>query len=426
MVAELKPSTFDVPVVVGLGDPVMDILANVSAEWLATLTAEPGGCLPVPPDTMEQLLADASTQSELVRIPGGSAANVVKGIANISGASGAVQCRFVGMVGRDETGAEYRRKLTAQGVEPLLLEIPHSGSSSSSSPPSATALCLVTPDGQRTMRTCLGASLELRSAAQLPADWGAGCRLLHAEGYCLYRPQLAREMMSAARQQGALVSIDLASFELVRNCKDALLALLEDGLVDLIFANEEEAITLCQVLALGPPGSETDPEACVAAAQRFLLSPSGGRARVAVTSLGARGCVARGADGEEGASPACRVSVVDTIGAGDFFTAGFLSAYLRGASLQHCCAAGCAAGAEAVQAVGAELPTAAFERLRSSLEAILATKPAAATAAAAAAAAAASASALAAALAAGTQAAAAATTTTATAAPKAVAVGALV
>ncbi|GLI71363.1 hypothetical protein VaNZ11_016552 [Volvox africanus] len=386
MVVEFTPSIRDKPVVVvGLGDPVMDILANVPTEWLATVTLEPGGCLPVPPEAMSQLLANASTQSDLVRIPGGSAANVVKGIANIAGGNGgiaAAQCRFVGMIGSDETGREYRHKLAAQGVEPLLLE-------SESGAPSASAVCLVTPDGQRTMRTCLGASLELKSSAQLPAGWVDGCRLLHAEGYCLYRPQLAREMMEAARERGALVSIDLASFELVRNCKDALLGLLQDGLVDLIFANEEEAVTLCQVLGIAPSGSETnDPEACVAAAQRFLLSPLGGRVKVAVTSLGARGCVARGADGEQGASPASRVMVVDTIGAGDFFTAGFLSAYLGGASLQQCCAAGCAAGAEAVQAVGAELPPAAFDRLRAAMEAILATKrtipgPAAAAAAAA-------------------------------------------
>ncbi|GLC40082.1 hypothetical protein PLESTB_000627100 [Pleodorina starrii] len=404
MVAEQGTAPSDVPVVVGLGDPVMDILANVSPEWLATVTAEPGGCLPISPDTMDQLLADAGKQSELVRIPGGSAANVVKGIANIAG--GGARCRFVGMIGSDDTGAEYRRKLAAQGVEPLLLE-------STSGAPSASAVCLVTPDGQRTMRTCLGASLELRSSAQLPAGWADGCRLLHAEGYCLYRPQLTREVMSAARAAGALVSIDLASFELVRSCKEALLGLLQDGLVDLIFANEEESVTLCNVMGLMPPpptppaptpvagdddGSETepetgaaaaaaaaaaDPEAAVAAAQRFLLSPSGGRARVAVTSLGARGCVARGAEGEEGASPACRVAVVDTIGAGDFFTAGFLSAYLRGASLQQCAAAGCAAGAEAVQTKGAELPPAAFDRLRTSLESILAAKPASAAAAAA-------------------------------------------
>lgn len=68
--------------------------------------------------------------------------------------------------------------------------------------------------------------------------------------------------------------------------------------------------------AVGGCPPEPDPAACVAAAQRFLLSPEGGRARVAVTSLGSRGCVARGADGQEAAAPACRVTVVDTVGAG--------------------------------------------------------------------------------------------------------------
>ncbi|PNH08176.1 putative diflavin flavoprotein A 6 [Tetrabaena socialis] len=193
---------------------------------------------------------------------------------------------------------------------------------------------------------------------------------------CMLSPsarQLAREMMSAARAAGATVSIDLASFELVRNCKEALLGLLQEGLVDLIFANEEEALTLCSELGLAGPDASA--EEAVEAAQRFLLSGSGGRARVAVTSLGSRGCVARGADGGAGAAPACRVSVVDTIGAGDFFTAGFLTAYLRGGSLQQCCAAGCAAGCEAVQARGAELPPAAFARLNASLGDILATAP---------------------------------------------------
>ncbi|PNW80841.1 hypothetical protein CHLRE_07g331800v5 [Chlamydomonas reinhardtii] len=383
------------PVVVGLGDPVMDILARVSPEWLATVAPEAGGCLPVAPEEMEKLLAAAATQSELTRIPGGSAANVVKGVANIAG--GHASCRFVGMVGADATGAEYRAKLSAQGVAPVLLE-------SGSGAPSACAVCFVTPDGQRTMRTCLGASLELRSCAQLPAGWSEGCGLLHAEGYCLYRPQLAREMMSLARATGAITSIDLASFELVRNCKDSMLGLLKDGLVDLIFANEEEAVTLCTELGLLPPAdgaSAPDTDAAVEAAQRFLLSPTGGRCKVAVTSLGARGCVARAADGGHGAAAACRVQVVDTIGAGDFFTAGFLAAYLRGGSVQQCAAAGCASGAEAVQAKGAELPEEAFVRLRAAIDSILAAQPVAGGAAAAAAAAAGVAAAVAAVMGAG-------------------------
>lgn len=84
--------------------------------------------------------------------------------------------------------------------------------------PTATCLCFVTPDGQRTMRTCLGASAHLTSADQLPAGWCEGAVLLHCEGYCLYRPQLAAEAMRRAKQAGALVSLDLASFECVQNC----------------------------------------------------------------------------------------------------------------------------------------------------------------------------------------------------------------
>lgn len=178
----------------------------------------------------------------------------------------------------------------------------------------------------------------------------------------------------------------------------------QDGLVDLIFANEEEAVTLCTELGLLPPAdgaSAPDTDAAVEAAQRFLLSPTGGRCKVAVTSLGARGCVARAADGGHGAAAACRVQVVDTIGAGDFFTAGFLAAYLRGGSVQQCAAAGCASGAEAVQAKGAELPEEAFVRLRAAIDSILAAQPVAGGAAAAAAAAAGVAAAVAAVMGAG-------------------------
>lgn len=82
----------------------------------------------------------------------------------------------------------------------------------------------------------------------LPRGWTDNAVLLHCEGYCLYRPQLAKEAMTAAKQAGALVSIDLASFECVANCKAALMELLQDGLIDLVFANEEEAFALLEVI----------------------------------------------------------------------------------------------------------------------------------------------------------------------------------
>ena len=87
----------------------------------------------------------------------------MRGLANLSPGKGTVTAKFLGMVGRDPTGREYKQKLEQQGVEPLLLE-------ATSSSPSACSLCLVTPDGQRTMRTCLGASLELKAASQVRVE----------------------------------------------------------------------------------------------------------------------------------------------------------------------------------------------------------------------------------------------------------------
>jgi sugar/nucleoside kinase (ribokinase family) len=185
---------------------------------------------------------------------------VLKGLAGLAGGGASLAAAFVGMVGADEAGREYTAGLAAHGVQPLLL-------TSSSGAATATCLCLVTPDGQRTMRTALCAALELSDPTQLPAmltDTGAGraatqqgnegmpqgstsggagatgdapgsssagapLALLHCEGYCLYRSAVAAAAMRAARARAARVSLDLASFEVVGRCWAQLNDLLQVG-----------------------------------------------------------------------------------------------------------------------------------------------------------------------------------------------------
>uniref|UniRef100_A0A383WAB7 Cilia- and flagella-associated protein 91 n=1 Tax=Tetradesmus obliquus TaxID=3088 RepID=A0A383WAB7_TETOB len=354
--------------VIGLGDPVMDVLFQVDHKFLASIANKAGGCTNITDEELKRLTCMAAEHCDPVRVPGGSAANVMKGLANIS--AGSVHCKFMGMVGTDAVARDYMQKLEQQNVQPVLLE--------SCEGPTASCLCFVTPDGQRTMRTCLGASAHLTSSSMLPQGWPAGAALLHCEGYCLYRPQLAREAMREAKQAGALVSIDLASFECVANCKQPLLELLQEGLIDLVFANEEEAVALLEVVA-GQQGASAgaaagDAAAQVQAAQEYVLQ----YAQVCVVSLGPRGCVARARGGLVGTSPAGGVKVVDTIGAGDYFTSGFLYAYLLGCSLQQCAAVGCQAGSEAVQTKGAILSDAAWQRLRSTIGTIVGGQKAAA------------------------------------------------
>jgi sugar/nucleoside kinase (ribokinase family) len=227
------------------------------------------------------------------------------------------------------------------------------------------------------MRTCLGAAGELTSTTQLEGVWRPPA-LLHCEGYVLFKPELARGAMTAAKRAGALVSLDLASFETVGVCRPALLALLAEGLVDLVFANEEEAAALAadpSAPVVGGDDTERASTAAVEAAQELVLR----HARVCVVSLGSRGAVARAANGQSGRAAASKVRVVDTIGAGDLFSAGFLYAYLQGASLSTCCAAGCASGAEAVQVRGAALGEDAWRRLRARITGLVAAEAAVAS-----------------------------------------------
>lgn len=283
-------------------------------------------------------------------MPGGSAANVCRCLAGLEGTTGR-RVRFVGMVGADPSGVEYREKLAAAGVDPLL-PVATSGAAT------AACMCLVTPGGQRTMRTHLGAATEL---AAPPAGWDAGgVALVHFEGYALYRPAALQAAMRGARAAGARVSLDLASFEVVERCWEGLSAVLEARLADLIFCNEDEAAAVC-ARAGGAAGG------AVEGAQAFLLR----HASVVVVSRGKAGCVAAAADGRRASCGAPGVEVVDTVGAGDLFTAGVLHAWAAGASLQACAECGCAAGAAAVQAAGAELSPAAMAALRRRVAAIL-------------------------------------------------------
>ena len=171
---------------------------------------------------------------------------------------------------------------------------------------------MVTPDGQRTMRTFQGATTEF-TGDHLNIEMFQGARLVHIEGYALFNEKLAERAMFYAKQAGALVSFDLASFEIVRANREHILYLL-DTYVDLVFANEDEACMLFEQ------------ELAVAAQHLSKRCP------IAVVTLGEEGsliyhkktCVE---------APAYRITPVDTTGAGDLHTSGFLHGFLNGEPL---------------------------------------------------------------------------------------------
>lgn len=148
-------------------------------------------------------------------------------------------CRFLGSAGRDITADRFKAQLLDHNVQPCIVH-PPSTDAASPGEPSAVSVCLVTPDGQRTMRTCMGAAAQL-SPDILPREPLGACQHLHCEGYALYKPDVLTAAIEAAKAAGAIVSLDLASFEVVRQCQDALFALLDSGHVDVVFCNEDES-----------------------------------------------------------------------------------------------------------------------------------------------------------------------------------------
>jgi sugar/nucleoside kinase (ribokinase family) len=212
--------------------------------------------------------------------------------------------------------------------------------------PNGRCLSLVTPDGQRTLRTHLGAAMTLSPDEVTAADF-KHVRHAHIEGYLMFNPSLAEKVVRTARAAGCTLSIDLASFEVVNVARDWIFAQLKEG-VDVVFANEDEVGALFQ-----RPGDFQN--------LALELANFGGIAAVKMGKDGA--WVAQGTTLHR-IAPVPVERVVDTTGAGDSWAAGFLYGYLRGTSLATAGSIGSLLGAETVQHLGAAIPDVHWPRLR--------------------------------------------------------------
>jgi sugar/nucleoside kinase (ribokinase family) len=355
--------------IIGFGDPVLDVVSSVSFETLDNLDMQAGGCTAIPRSELKRLLSLPEINSGLVTVPGGSACNVCKCLAGLRANHEKGQDEeilFIGMVGNDPAAADFHSMLEASGVKPLLPQCDPEVEDAST----ASCLCLVSPDGQRTMRTYLGAAQKLTSAEQLPVEDSdlENVGLVHFEGYSLYKIGVAEATMRSARAAGSKISLDLASFEIVKSCWEALMSnLLKENLIDVLFCNEDEAAAACEAGRLVSDFENASPDQLVEAALRHFLQ----FVEVVVISRGKDGCLIGTADGQRASAAAENVTVVDTIGAGDYFSAGVLHAWISGAPLVACAACGCAAGAAAVQVAGAELGAEEMARLRNRVQDIL-------------------------------------------------------
>lgn len=309
--------------IIGIGSPIVDAIAQVGEPFIEQIDGDKGGMVLVDAPTIVSLIG--SLPKDAVKTPGGSAGNTLFALAKMG-----AKTSFLGKTGNCSEGEFYRNCFSTLGGDATRFKV--------GDVPNGRCLSLVTPDGERTMRTDLGAAMTL-SPDEVSASDFEGCAHAHIEGYLLFNEALMRKVLESATEAGCSISLDLASFEVVNATKAVLPDILRDY-VDIVFANEEEGAAYT---GLGEDHSEM-------AKQLSELC------EIAAVKVGAHGSYVAKAGSVEKVEPMHAAHVVDTTGAGDLWAAGFLYGWSQDRPLGECAKIGSILGAAVVQEQGSVLP----------------------------------------------------------------------
>src|ERR1700735_590843 len=309
--------------VLGIGNAIVDVIARAEDDFLLAQGMRKGGMMLID-EARAHAIYDA--MGPAVETSGGSAANTIVGLASLG-----ARAAFVGKVKDDQLGRAFTHDIRAAGV--AFNTAPGSGG-----PSTGRCYIMVTPDGERTMNTFLGAAQDLHPA-DIDADMIAASAVTYLEGY-LWDPKNAKDAFlkaaKIAHEADRRVALSLSDAFCVDRWRDEFLQLMRSNTVDLIFANEAELGSLYQTADFDT-------------AMRALRADID----TAVVTRSEKGCMVLSPDGIE-AVPAFPVKrVVDTTGAGDLFAAGFLSGLAPGADDRTCGRLGALAAAEIIQPLGA-------------------------------------------------------------------------
>jgi len=318
--------------IVAIGNAIVDVIAQADDAFVTGEGVTKGSMRLMDEATSDSLYSRMGPGRE---ISGGSAANTVAGMAMMG-----AKCGFIGQVADDQLGEVFTHDIRANGV---VYETPIRPGQ----PSTARCLILVTPDGQRTMNTFLGASQYLPEAA-LDRALIASAKILYLEGY-LWDPEEPRAAMRAAigiaHEAGRQVAFTLSDAFCISRHRADFLALLDSGAIDILFANEVELLSLTEI-------EDFD----------TALEQVAAKVPTLVVTRGAHGAVAvqKGARAAVSAEPIERI--VDTTGAGDLFAAGFMAGQVQGRSLEDSLHMGAIAAAEIISHYGAR-PEAKLDEL---------------------------------------------------------------
>ena len=316
--------------IIGIGNALVDVLVRLTDDSLLEKAGLPKGGMTLIDEARQGELRACMEGLPVEQATGGSAGNTILALARLGGNAG-----FVGKVGRDALGKFYADNCKQVGIDARLLHCDL---------PTGVANTFISPDGERTFGTLLGAAATLQPDDITP-ELFEGVAMAHIEGYLVQNHDLMEAICQTAMAQSVQLSLDLASFNVVAADLPFFRHLVQDY-IDIVFANEEEAAAFT--------GKKEPLDALREIAAYKCL---------AVVKRGGKGSLARLGD-EEVVVGANKVPVVDTTAAGDFFAGGFLYALEKGASLESCLKFGTLLAGHVIGVVGTRLSDETWKEIR--------------------------------------------------------------
>jgi len=309
--------------VLGIGNAIVDVIARAEDDFLVAHGMQKSTMALIDEERAQAIYA---AMGPAVEVSGGSAANTIVGAASLG-----ARVAFIGKVKNDELGKHFAHDIRAAGVA-FDTKPAHGG------PSTARCYIMVTPDGERTMNTYLGAAQNL-GPGDISEETVAAAAITYLEGYLWDPPQAKEAFRKAARiahEAGRKVALTLSDSFCVSRYRAEFLDLIRTGTVDIVFANESELHALYETADF--------------ATAAMLLSQE---ARLGVVTRSEKGCVIVSRQGVE-AVPAHPIeTLIDATGAGDLFAAGFLVGHSRGQDNKSAARLGALAAAEVIQHIGA-------------------------------------------------------------------------
>lgn len=319
--------------ILGIGSALVDILTQIPDETILQQLNLPKGSMTYVDAEKVVNIGEQIVQYGTQRASGGSTANTMSGLAKLG-----IETGFLSKIGNDEVGQFFKKQMTDTNVEPQLL---------TTETPTGRVIAMVTPDGERTFATCLGAAAEM-CADDIHPELLDGWDIFYVEGYLVANPSLLEKALDTAHAKGMTIAMDMASYNEVAKHRDLLLRLLENRL-DIVFANEQEAQTLT--------GLEDPVEALHYIAERC---------QIAVVKVGAKGAYIQRGD-EVVTVPPMPANVIDTTGAGDVWASGFLAGLVKGFDLQKCGMMGAIVAKNIIEVIGAKIDDQRWENIHAEI-----------------------------------------------------------